>query len=1404
MFKRQRFTHHLGLGRQFAFPLVYIAVLLSLLAPVPARAQPTGYQEYYVLGYEEHAWRAFVAINDDPDPADLLAGNICSTVSLVATADYQVVYYDHWEDGYESDLLNPVQSTTQIYGDRDTGNGGAGDDILSAGDDISLTSDQGIGGAAIITASVPVSPTRDSAYIRYDGGDRIITSGGPVDLTHAMWHLDNSWVGGAWEVYSRQAYADTYSYHLPIGEDLYTFGGGDTGAYGDFRNVYLQLEVFEDNTTISIDNGTDVVNLALDRGQTYFSMGYINSTSASSITINAGTVIRSSKPAQVGLITGADGNFQGRFLIILPDQLWGADYVVPVPSGNSGDEAEIYISNPNDFSIEIQAYDALTHTSFVISPTGHISATVPYSQKRGGLYALQDSAARFTSSDGDFGVVVCADTSDTTYDWGFSGIPAKYLTRDYYIPWSPGNYYCPGISCTNYLNGSPVWVTPLADDTTFYVDYSPLDGDVDETFTLDVLAQQRISDTIDYDNTGMHVWATGEFAVAWGEDPRSAGSSDPYFDLGFAVLPLQQRWLDLILTLDKTAEPTILPLAGGITTFTLAAQAHSAPLVNVDITDTLPISWTYVPSSTLITYESGSPESLEPANNDRTLFWDLSTDPDINQSLTLTFQAQITNTAGVSVSVNQGEVIGKHEYSNSLFNPTDDAAIYFSPLNLIKSVNDTRAEIGDTLVYTLAYANRSDSITAANVLLRDVLPIQYVTFNSASDGGACDPASSAVTWTLGALAPGISGTVTLSVTVNDFVQDGVVIENVGYIASDQTVTAGSNAARTVVSSPNVEFSKSGPTVAAQGQTITYTLSYENVGGAEAADVLIRDTIPLSTTYLPGSLAILTDTEWIALTDASDGDQGAYISPTLLITPGTVPAGEAGLIRFSARIEDDLPQGSLIMNSATLDRRLDMPRESNLVVTRILNLLIDKTAEQETVATGGAISYTLTYENVSETITQTNVYVREQIPDYTSLISGTVYGGDLIEYSWDNGATWSATPPLTPVTHIRWYDAAVLTNTQATVGFAARVNDTLPPNTTIQNIAHISSTETSAYFSGLIPSNQAEVPTVDLWLDKSANQPLGRPGGLISYTISYGNHGSADAFGVQILDTIPADTVYSAGSIWGAGADDSGNPLTWDVLTVTAGDSAQQVGYAVVLDSDLQPGDVITNTAIISNPLGMRTSDPELVTIGADLAILKSGSPDSVVSGVTLTYTLAYINNGPSDVQDVYITDTLPVSVTFGGVVSSPLSDPIQAGRSLTWYAPTLAAGEGGSILFTVTVNADAVDTLLNRAVIAGDTYDPYPGNDEANEITPVEKLVVAKTAVDLNGAPLYPGDEIEYRVVVTNPSAYHSHYNIAVSDPAPTHTALVAGSVSCSPGTICDESGGLVTATAGSLGPRQH
>jgi uncharacterized repeat protein (TIGR01451 family) len=1049
------------------------ALAFTHFAALPTHALPTGFQEYYVLGYEEHVWQAFDTIYDGRIPRQ-----ICSTIGLVATADYQVVYYDHWEDGYEADLLNPAQSSTEVY-------------HLSVGASLSLTSTRTSGPTINQTIPIPRSQSSDPSNLRYDGGDRIITSGGPIALTHIMWPVHSSWAGGGWEVYSVQVYEETYTYRLPIGEDLYAFGGGDNGAYGDFRNVFLELGAFEQDTIVSIDNGDQVVTLSLDQGQTYSSQGYINSSLAPTISINTSTVIRANRPIQVGLMTGADSHlegFQGRFFMVMPDTHWGADYVVPIPRGdhsadnNRDAPAEVYLSNPNDFPITINAYDRSTQTTFSINPRTSTSSTVPYSQVRGG-FVPQDSAARFTSSDGPFGIIVCADTSEPGYDWGFSGMPAKYLTQDYYVSWAPGNSCTPPDS-RGCINGSPVWVTPLADDTTFYADFSPLDGVPDQSFTLDSLEQRRIFDNFDNDNTGMHIWATEKFAVAWGEDPRTAGASIPYLDMGLATLPLQQTWLDPVLTIEATSEPTMLPPAGGTVTFTLVAQSYDLPIEDVAITNTLPVSWTYVSSSTKVTYPGGGMASPEPVISDRTLSWDLSAYLDANQSLTLTFQAQITDTGTISISVSQSEAIGRDESTGTLFNPTDDTIVYISPIIIIKSVSATRAEIGGTLVYTTFYVNRSTGTTVTDAILHDVIPIQHVALQS-TGGGTYNPASSTITWELGTLTPGASGSVAFTVTINEFVEDGTVIENMAFLSSQEIERAGSNTVRTTALAPDVRIVKSGPSVARRGNAITYTLSYENIGGARASGVTIQDTIPLSTSFLTGTLSILTGTEWVTLTEAEDDDQGTYISPTLTITPGIVPGtiapGETGQIRFGVRTDAELPPGSLIQNWATFDQDLTNPRDTNLVITHIAELVIGKRAHQAAAVPGDVITYTLTYTNLSLTSPQTAVYVREAIPRHTSFLTAAEFGDNQIEYSWNNGASWHPTLPITPATHIRWYDAEVPANTQGLASFTVLVTTTLPSSTIIENTAYITSANMAQYSQEWIPSNQVKVypiPEVD--------------------------------------------------------------------------------------------------------------------------------------------------------------------------------------------------------------------------------------------------------------------------------------------------------------------------------------
>lgn len=81
----------------------------------------------------------------------------------------------------------------------------------------------------------------------------------------------------------------------------------------------------------------------------------------------------------------------------------------------------------------------------------------------------------------------------------------------------------------------------------------------------------------------------------------------------------------------------------------------------------------------------------------------------------------------------------------------------------------------------------------------------------------------------------------------------------------------------------------------------------------------------------------------------------------------------------------------------------------------------------------------------------------------------------------------------------------------------------------------------------------------------------------------------------------------------------------------------------------------TTTSTESNSTNNTATAPTVVNATAGLTITKSDSPDAVIAGQTLTYTIDVTNSGPSDATTVNLTDNLPdglkiTSVT--GVIGS--------------------------------------------------------------------------------------------------------------------------------------------------------
>src|SRR5205823_468251 len=105
---------------------------------------------------------------------------------------------------------------------------------------------------------------------------------------------------------------------------------------------------------------------------------------------------------------------------------------------------------------------------------------------------------------------------------------------------------------------------------------------------------------------------------------------------------------------------------------------------------------------------------------------------------------------------------------------------------------------------------------------------------------------------------------------------------------------------------------------------------------------------------------------------------------------------------------------------------------------------------------------------------------------------------------------------------------------------------------------------------------------------------------------------------------------------------------------------------------------------------------------ADLSITKTDSPDPVLAGQQLTYTLAVHNQGPSTAIATQVTDNLPAGATFDSATPSQGSCG-QASGTVTCTLGTLASGANATI--DVKVRPQAAGSLTNQASVSSSVAD---------------------------------------------------------------------------------------------------
>lgn len=562
------------------------AVMAMLLSLMPAGALPPVKQTFFVPFPEADFQASLKAINTS---GTAVGNQIKSTISIVVPTAGTIILYDHWEDGYEADPGNPIQASTQIWGDGNPAHGqppGYPSNILPAG--------------AVIKLQNVVSLPRSAGTLAYDGRDRIGATSA-IAMTRAAWAVTPGTVlCSATEVYDTRKCGTTFK--IPVGTN--------TSAAQLFEYASLHIIASQDNTTAQVDidgNGTVDVTKNLNLGEAMFINGGVK----------AGAVVTANKPVQVQELTGDIGStYESRTFAIRPTNLWGPSYFAPVGTTLASETHNIFLYNPNAAAITVTYETSSSTGTFSVPANGNYQFTMPV-----------NSGARFLTAGNEIFYAVGANdsggaaSSNQTHDWGYALLPDNFLTTGIIVPWGPGSDTT-GTNTRPDANGSPVWITPTA-NTTVYVNYAgnlatgantaPNGAKYDVSHVVSKWQSIQIYDATDRDMTGARIFTTDgtRVASAWGEDPAKAGPASPYLDLGTTIVPFPQP------AVIKTAKLAVDVNANGLIdvgdTLEYTIRVSNEGVVDLDNTivlDALPTSVTYVTGSTFVNGLAADDNSL--------------------------------------------------------------------------------------------------------------------------------------------------------------------------------------------------------------------------------------------------------------------------------------------------------------------------------------------------------------------------------------------------------------------------------------------------------------------------------------------------------------------------------------------------------------------------------------------------------------------------------------------------------------------------------------------------------------------------------------------------------------------------------------------------------------------------
>ncbi|MCD3216745.1 DUF11 domain-containing protein, partial [Clostridium botulinum C] len=457
-----------------------------------------------------------------------------------------------------------------------------------------------------------------------------------------------------------------------------------------------------------------------------------------------------------------------------------------------------------------------------------------------------------------------------------------------------------------------------------------------------------------------------------------------------------------------------------------------------------------------------------------------------------------------------------------------------------------------------------------------------------------------------------------------------------------------------------------------GNTVNYTILVKNSGSVNAKAVTLTDTLPVELSYEPGTLTIDSG--------SNPGD------PTKGISLGPINAGQTVKVMFSAIVNNAPTSNSKYVNSAKIDYSFDVSNNTippntintitkadtttntiypaSILVTPNINTTVNnKTTNNPNniVNLHDTISYTITIENTDNSLTLTDITLKDTLPNGLLFSPNTV--------SVNNSPEPSYNPTNISIPNIPPGDTA-------TISFEATVNSAPSDGSS----KYINNAVVTYNFqpSNSIPLTNSVKTTNTVYLKSNMNPPnitmsaitnnefeyLVSLGNIITYTINIQNTDNTHSLtDITLTDPLSRDLNFQPSSVFiNDSSEPTANPIQGIKVPNIAPGQKCKISYKakVIRIPPSNGSSRYTNTATVNYTIDPPDSEPITNSVTATNSVyLESILPIPTVTKAdntanrivnlrdNVTYTITISN--PKDtnpITDVTLTDVLPHGMEF--------------------------------------------------------------------------------------------------------------------------------------------------------------